>query len=286
MKTKIIILFMYISGILLYAQDFSTKFYLTNKHGAKDSLELGYSSTATFGLDPQYGEVGYSIPVNSNKFGASIIINGSNEMLSQLIHNNEINSFSKKQIVPFQQTVWIEQNAIGIMIPVDSMPITISWDKSRFDDTQRNYSLITDWTLGGWFDAGGASFLKNLKDTNSIQVKDRIANYFFSDGTNQYPMYIFYIAFGNSSNIKTDIKSVSKSQLTDFAIIKNGFIEIKQDLNISIKQVSIYNTLGELVFQKSSNQISQINISNYKKGMYILNLATVKGQFNYKIINK
>lgn len=285
MKTKIIILILSFCGALLYAQDFSTKFYLTNERGVKDSLELGYSSNATFGLDSQYGEVGYSTPVNSNKFGASIIINGSNEMLSQIIQNNKINSFSKKQIVPIQQTVWIEQNAIGIMIPVDSMPITISWDKSQFVDTQRNYSLITDWTLGGWFDAGGASFLKNLKDTNSIQIKDRVANYFFSDGTNQYPMYIFYIAFGNSNNIKTNIKSVNETQLSDLAIIKNGFIEIKQDLNISIKQVSIYNTLGELVFHKSLNQASKINIGDYKKGVYVLYLATDKGQFSYKIIN-
>ena len=276
---------MFLYGSFLYAQDFSTKFYLKTNYGVKDSIELGYSGTATFGLDSQYGEVGYSTPINANKFSSSVIINGSGEELPQTIQNNNINSFSKKQIVPLQQMVWIERNAIGIMIPADSLPVTVSWDKSLFVDNQRNYSLITDWTLGGWFDAGGASFLKYLKDADSIKVENRNANYFFSDGINQYPMYIFYVAFGNTDNINTDIKSVDEIQLSDLAIVKNGFVEIKHDLNISIKQVSIYNTLGELVYHKSTNQTSKINIGDYKKGVYVLYLVTDKGQYSCKIIN-
>jgi hypothetical protein len=274
MKTRIYCLIIFLYGSLLNAQDFSTKFYITNKHDAKDSLELGYSGSATFGIDSQFGEVGYSTPVNADKFRASIIVRG----------NNGINSFSKKQIIPFQQSVWIEQNAVGIMVPVDSMPITISWDKTHFENIQRNYSLITDWTLGGWFDAGGASFLKYLKDTNFIQIKDRTANYIFSDGINQYPMYIFYIAFGEINNIETNIKRIRETKLSDLAVYKNGLILINQEIYQNIKQVNIYNASGKLEFHKSSILTHEIDISNYNKGVYFVFIETNKGQFSFKII--
>ena len=288
MKAKIYFLIIFFYGFLLYAQDFSTKFYLKTKYGVKDSVELGYSGAATFGLDSQYGEFGYSTPVNSNRFGASIIINENNKALWEIINYHEITTFSKKQIVPFHQTAWIEQNAIGIMVPVDSLPITISWDNSQFVDVQRDYSLITDWPVGGWFDAGdgSVSFLKYLKDNSSVLVDDKTVNYIYTDGTNEYPMSVFYIAFGNSDNIKTAVKSVDEIQLSDLAIIKNGFIEIKQDANVTIKSICIYNTLGELLFQKFSNHTSKIKIGDFKKGVYVLYLRTDEGQFSYKIINK
>lgn len=288
MKIRLIVFFICFGGSLLYAQEFSTKFYLTDKHGTKDSLELGYSSSATFGLDSQYGEVGYSTPLNTNRFGASIIINESTKNLYEIIRNHEITTFSKKQIVPFHQSAWIEQNAIGIMIPIDSLPITVSWDNSQFADIQRDYSLITDWSVGGWFDAGdgSVSFLKYLRDNSSVLVDDKTINYIYTDGTNEYSMSVFYIAFGNSDNIKTALESVNEVQMADFIVIKDGVVEFKENASIDVKSASIYNVLGELVYHKSINQTLKIDISNLKKGMYVLYLTTDEGQLSCKIINK
>lgn len=287
MKIRLIVFFICFGGSLLYAQDFSAKFYLTDKHGTKDSLELGYSNSATFGIDSQFGEVGYSTPVNTNRFGASIIINENNKALWEIINYHEITTFSKKQIVPFHQTAWIEQNAIGIMVPVDSLPITISWDNSQFIDVQRDYSLITDWPVGGWFDAGdgSVSFLKYLKDNSSVLVDDKTVNYIYTDGTNEYPMSVFYIAFGNSDNIKTALKSVNEVQMADFLVMRDGLVEFKDNISINVKSASVYNVLGELVYNKSINQTSKINIGEYPKGVYVLCLTTDRGQFSCKIIN-
>jgi len=288
MKTKITILVMYFSVALLNAQDFSTKFYLTDKHGTKDSLVLGYSSTASFGLDTQYGEVGYTTPVNSNKFGASIIINGSNKVLSQIIYNKEINSFSKKQIVPLQETAYIEQNAIGIMVPIDSLPITVSWDKSQFADTQRNYSLITDWKLGGWFDAGdgNTSFLGNLKDINSVQVKDRIANYLFSDGTNQYPMYIFYIAFANSKTMINGVNVANAGKpISVYPSVTNSYVYIRNNTANRIIKTKILSLSGKLIETIEDNQTS-IELSKYPNGIYLLGIETSENISYFKIIKK
>jgi hypothetical protein len=286
MKTKFILLSICLNQFFLHAQEFSTKFYLTSKSGMKDSIVLGYDKSASFGIDSQFGEVGYSSPVNSDKFGASIIINESTKILSQLINANEIAIFSKKQIVPLRESVFIEQNAIGIMIPVDSLPITVSWNDLDFTNIQRDFSLITDWSVGLWFDAsdGKTSFLKNLNETNFIQVKDRVANYFHTDLANKYPMYIFYIAFGNNSNLKADLKNTNETHNSDLAFVKNGFIEFKENLINNINHVSIYNCLGKLVFNNSSNQITNIDINYYNNGVYILYIVTDNAKYSYKII--
>lgn len=291
MKTKKCFLIIFLYGSLLYAQDFSTKFYLTNKHGAKDSLELGYSSSATFGIDSQFGEVGYSTPVNFNKFGASIIINGSNEMLSQIIQNNKVNYFSKKQIVPFMLGSWIEQNAIGIMIPADSLPVTITWDKTQFLDIQRNFSLITDWPVGFWFDAGGSSFLENLKDTNSIRINDSIVNdfytngiYFYTSDTIETPMYIFYVAFANAGTIINGIKDINADkQIKVYPTITNSYVYIKNKTASRILKTKTLTLSGKLI-ETINDNLSGIDLSNYPNGIYLLSIETTENITYTKII--
>ena len=293
MKTNIIILILSFCGALLYAQDFSTKFYLTDKHGAKDTLEIGYSSNATFGLDSQYGEVGYSTPVNINRFGASIIISDSTENLYEIIRSQEITAFSKKQIIPFQQSAWIEQNAIGIMIPANSLPVTVSWDKSQFSDTQRNYSFITDWRVGGWFDAGGASFKENLKDTESIQINDSIRNYvyldglyIYSDGTNEYPMYLFYVAFANYETIMNGVEDVKADKpIVIYPSITNNYVYVKNRTANRILKTKILSLSGKLIETIEDNS-TIIDLSNYPIGIYLLSIETTENIFYYKIIKK
>lgn len=293
MKIEILLLLMCFGEFFLNAQDFSTKFYLTDKHGTKDSLELGYSSTATFGIDPQFGEVEYNTPVISSKFTASIIINVSNKMLNEIIRYGKVTSFTRKQIVPNMEGTYIEQNAIGIMIPAESLPVTISWDKSLFIDSQRNKSLITDWTIGGWFDAGGASFLNYLKDTNSIQINDSIANYFYldciyfySDGTNEYPMYIFYVAFANATTIMNGINDLSQeNQVSVYPSITSNYVYIRNETAYRIHKSRIL-TLSGMPLEIINDNSTSIDLSKYPNGIYLLCIETTENISYFKIIKK
>jgi hypothetical protein len=55
----------------------------------------------------------------------------------------------------------------------------------------------------------------------------------------------------------------------------NDFITLKTD--VSIKEVRIYNNLGQLVFSKNSNfsESNEFDISNLKSGLYIMNITSI-----------
>ena len=288
MKTRLIVLSICFSQCFLYAQEFSTKFYLTSKSGMTDSIELGYDNNASFGIDPQFSEIAYNSPLNTGRLKASII-SCSKRNLGEVIHYNEsIEGFSKKQIVPIQPNYWIEQNAIGIMIPNDSLPILFTWDKSQFTDEKRNYSIITDWPLGGWFDAGNGntSFLKNLKDTGSVLVKDRLPNYIYSDGSNQYPMFVFFVAFANLDNIKADVRIINESNyFTVFPNCTSDFVYIKNNVSNQPINATIISLSGTIIGKFDKLQ-TKIDLSPYPSGIYFIRLESNQGKFNFKIIKK
>lgn len=283
MKTKTFVLVLSFCAFLLNAQDFSTKFYLKDKQGGRDTLELGYSGAATFGLDTQFGELSYDSPVDLSKFCASIIANGSNKELVQIIQNRELTLFSKKQIVPNRQGVYVEQNAVGIMVPFDSLPITISWDKSLFENDERDFSLITDWTIGAWFDAGNCTVKSYLKDVSSVQIPKTTSNYTYDNGVTQHAMYIFYIAFANEENVKVDVKNIQQPEASILVNQKNGVINIDNRSNEQIVSSEIVSVTGRKIeYDRINSQC--FDISNQPDGIYIVRIETLENSYCFKII--
>lgn len=281
MKTTLFYLLLVNSLSLISAQEFSTNFYITNKYGTKDSIVLGYAPTATFGVDPQFGEIEYDNPINSTKFNASVIMAGNDDLIEQ-IWEHKVSSFSKKQIVPLH-TGWIEQNAIGIMVSVDSMPITVAWDNSQFTPLERSYSLITDWQIGGWFDAGTSTVHQYLKDANSVEIKPDEPNYSFSIGNETQLMFIFYVAFGNKENIIVGLNDLQQKESSIHLGLKNGLINIDNRSNETIVSSEIVSLTGrKLAYNKISSQC--LDISNQPNGIYIVSIETIDNTYSFKII--
>ena len=65
----------------------------------------------------------------------------------------------------------------------------------------------------------------------------------------------------------------------------NSLINIYVNDTISIQSVSIYNSIGTLVFETSSN-LKKINIENFTHGVYLLKIDTNEGSIVKKIIKK
>jgi hypothetical protein len=149
---------------LIFAQQFATSIYLQSFKNGKDTLEIGYGPNATRGVDVTYGEMNLIGSNLSNKFRAFIVD-------PSIIHQSTF--LLKKQIVN-TYAGWVENATLGIIVPFDSLPVTVSWNKSLFDNPERNFSLITDWTMGGWFDSGTHTFKANLKEVESVQISKTV----------------------------------------------------------------------------------------------------------------
>ncbi len=272
MKTKIVLSFIFLS-VFLHGQDFAFKIMLMNKNGNRDSLEFGYSSNATFGIDLEFNESIYSLSSYKNNVCPLIIVN-----------DNKNIGFSKKQIVP-PSIGWIERNAIAIAIPIDSMPFTLNWDKLLFNSVNRNYSLITDWTYGGWFDAGTYTFKEYLKDTSEIQIKNVNSNYILNVGSNNFEMYKFYIAFANIDNIILGNKSINQNRsITIYPTFVKDNIYINNRSSYSMDNVTIISLDGRIIKTFEKN-IYSIDLSDLINGVYLISVKLTNGEkFKTKII--
>jgi hypothetical protein len=259
-----------------YAQEFSTKFYIETAQGEKDTLELGYDPAATFGTDAIFDETDYGSPLSPDQFQAFV-----------LAYDNRFEGpyyYLKKQIVVLGK--WLEGNTIEIIYPEEALPITISWDKLQFEDPSISQSLITDWTLGGWFDAGNCTFKEYLKDTTFITVDD-YRNIEYKDDNIYYydniPFRALYIAFGNEEYVKIEDISISgfniyPNPVIDICYIRKGDKVIRGIRLFSISGKEIISLKGE---------ITNIDCQGLSKGIYVLAIETKDNKKSYfKLIKK
>lgn len=259
---KIIILSLILQSLCCYlsSQQFSTKLYLQGINNGKDTLEVGYDPNATKGIDVNFGEINYSNPFTHNKFSAFIVD-------PSIIHQSSF--FLKKQILN-TYSGWVESNALGIIVPYDSLPVTVSWEKSLFENTERDYSLITDWTMGGWFDAGSYTFKSYLKDVSSVQIPKTVSNYIYDDGVQQHSMYIFYLAFAKEENFISGFNSTkSNSNLQIYPNPASDFILINNKTIDNIKQIKVLTLNGGIIEIVNGSQ-TKIDCSKWANGLYII----------------
>ena len=264
-----------------FSQDFSTKFYIENKSGRKDSIELGYASDATFGIDSKYNETAIDHPLAaSNKNVLIGTTNNSSLDWVELIRANLLNSYTKRQIIPFGNG-YDESNLIPILIPSDSLPVKISWNKSLFDNTQLYYSQITDWRLGGLYDVANYSFFDVLKNTNSITITSTIEYYNVVDGNISETYSLFHITF---SNIPFVVGTQNILQSKDIFIhISNRALTINNQSQIAITNIKLLSITGSMVGQWNYSGQS-LDMSHFSKGVYIISIDTNEGTRNFKVM--
>ncbi|MFB5622649.1 MAG: T9SS type A sorting domain-containing protein [Nitrosarchaeum sp.] len=247
---------------------------LIDKNGEIDSLELGYSNVASFGIDTIFGESIFPLNTYKDKICP----------LAISYENHEIN-YTTKQIIPLNDG-WVEGNAIPIVLPINSLPITLSWDSTLFIDNERDYSLITDWTSGGWFDAGGCSFLENLKDKSEIRIDSITSNYLLNDGMKDYEMFLFFIAFAKFENIAAGLHDNEINYpINIYPTIVTNYFKLGKNANDVLKSISITSMNGKTLMNQD-NSFDTIYLDGIPSGMYIISIKLKCGNIYYRKIIK
>ncbi|MEI6755364.1 MAG: T9SS type A sorting domain-containing protein [Paludibacter sp.] len=274
MKTRLIVLSICFSQCFLYAQEFSTKLYLTDKNGKKDTLEVGYDANATNGMDAAFGEISYSSPIDSTKFQAFII--GQCWQCNDFLQNPY---YLKKQIMK-PSAHYVSEGAIPIIFPYESLPVTISWDKSLFMNTNRDCSVITDWLPGRWYDISSdwPVTFANMKDNSTIQFSEvnslavletmKAGGYTNIKKGQNYPFKTVYMAFSNRL-INAIYEIESDNQIQIYPVIVKNQLKIKNTSSLFIRTIKIQSLDGKII--KTLNGYDKdIDCSILIKGIYFL----------------
>ena len=201
--------------------------------------------------------------------------------------------FLKKQIMK-PSINWIGEGAIPIVFPYESLPVTITWDKSLFNNIDRDYSIITDWLPGGWFDAGNGTLLNYLNDTSKIEVPsitspDELSRlkefgYTYLNNDTQYPLRTIYVAFASKDITGVNsIKSDSYIQISPNPVINN--LNIKYQNKQSVQSVKIYSIEGKIL-KSLKGFVPDIDCSELKNGMYFLSVESNGKIDNVKFIKQ
>lgn len=256
------------------AQQFSTKLYLEDKNGEKDTLEVGYDSNATNGVDISLGEVVYTSPIDSTRFKAYII--GQCWLCNDFLLNPY---YLRKQIMQ-PSAHYISEGSIPIVFPYESLPITISWNSSLFVDAERNHSLITDWIPNRWFDVSSdwSVTMANLKDVSSVQfpvasselqlTNMKAQGFNYSKSGKQYPLKTIYLAFGDNKIMGIN-ELQNDNQLQIYPSIVRNQLKIKNFTSQQIKSINIQSLDGKILQTIISSE-SEINCSALIKGIYFI----------------
>jgi hypothetical protein len=270
----------------LYSQQFTTKLFLQNAKGEKDTLEVGYDPNATEGVDVAFGEKTYTSPIDTTHFKAFIVS-----------RTHGVSSFLKKQIIG-TYVGWVESNAISIVFPYESSPVDISWDNTSFNNPERDYSLITDWPLGGWFDASGNWIPKliNMKDSSTVQFNSggtpselasmKQLGYVYSENGNQIPLRTVYLAFASKDNFFLDVNEINSDLLVKTypnPVVTKLNIQKSEQLNI--KSITITSLDGKII-KKYIGSVSEIDCSNMSRGLYLLAIELNTKTLYKKIIKE
>ena len=286
MKKVIYILAMLQVSSMLFAQEFSTKLYLEAANGEKDMLEIGYDPNATHGIDPDFGEINFDSPISLEKFQVFIVNHRVvwGTTFPEYLYG-EKSYYLKKEIID-KRAEFIEGNAIAIAVPYESSPVTVSWDSDKFNDPKHNYSIITDWPLGSWFDCGGCTFKHYMSEINKIVIENCNTNFSYKKDEETFRFRLFYVAFGNKENLAVDKTEKMKEAVSfypnpvvDFCHIEKGRVE-------NFEQIRIFSVSGNKVMSEKGD-VPVIDCRNLTSGAYIAEITTAGNEKHYcKLIKR
>jgi hypothetical protein len=262
---KINFVFVFLVSFSCYAQEFSFPLYFEDALGERDTLILGYDPTATHGIDPIFDEVDYGTPI-SDKFQIFVV---PYREFWHYIYGPNYPFYTKKEIVGINQGP-IGLGEIRIIYPIASLPKKISWDKSLFNDSKHDYSLITNQRTieVNCIMDDPLPIEYYLKEYDAITIENSFEQY---NTQYDYSGHLFrevYIAFGNIHNVSTGIDAIS---VVDFTIYPNPVKDMLQinTGNRELEFVNVVDLTGRIYIKARKNTI---DVSSLPEGVYLVKL--------------
>lgn len=277
MKTKYFFILLALSIFSVsFSQDFSTKLYFKDGIGKVDSIKVGFSTNATDTLNNILGE---------NKLLDSQIDTTFFVGISDVLINANTSETAKFRT----KTKYVNTNRpeylrfINIDLICKNYPLTISWDKKLFQDSNRSKSFIIASHPGGWFDVGEQPhwlstsdsvkyYSTNLYNDYSKNYLYEVGNYYV-DSIHSKPIKIWrlYVDFA-SSGFYLAINEIDKSKDVIFPNPCKNTLNIKSDQG-NAALIQILDLTGKLLYSESYIGFTKsIDVSGLSKGIYLLKM--------------
>lgn len=281
MKRIVFIVFFYFIRLLANGQEFMTKLYFEDSNMHYDTLIVGYDQNATDSIDLSFGEN----DINGTPFDSIFEVRATDEYK---LAYRAIPYLVKKQIVKKECEESKFPFVSAILVKCKYYPIKISWDKALFDDNCTNYSLITDWNPGGWFDVGGIQppYYLKVQDAASFPYISDNRFYYEHNNTLLDTVQLLYFAFASKQNFDQILYSGTKldNTFSIYPTLCNDRLFIKLNSNDQIEDISFVDLYGRILTPKVKNEA--IDVSSFHSGIYVVHVRIrgVNIVFNNKII--
>ncbi|TNE56373.1 MAG: T9SS type A sorting domain-containing protein [Bacteroidetes bacterium] len=276
---KIALLSFLMVSVQIFAQEFSFQINFEDAAGYKDSLIVGYDSTATNNIDSQLGEVDYSDSAWSDQLEVRFGFNNQESTHTQ--------GTFKNWFAPIHcgEEYW-QFKGVELNISTLNWPVKMTWNVNvaSSDECGKELSL---YNYFGSPTTPGTSTLSELNfslGTGELSFTSQKANgTVFND---DYPVFLiddsgheisrFYLAYHNP----WDISSISELKSVKFNVSPNpttSKIRLKlDDLVSEFTTVSIYSLEGKKVLNSPFQ--TELNVQQLPPGFYTISITDQSGK--------
>lgn len=250
-------------------QSFELPIYFEDAIGQKDTMVVGYDINGSYDIDLALGELdildsAYSKPLEVR--AAIYDYYSESPRLQRIIE-------SKKMIIGyvcFDPSYFDEANAIMVVIKSNNWPITLSWDKTLFQETCNRIDIV-DCTPGGWFDVCGPGHPYQILNMTLIDT----ATYFSSEFQIETDEDILQALFLRFYKAGSGTKDVSHVDMNFYPNPNQSLFQIDYALS-SDDKIQVTDLMGKPILFTYQNQL--IELLDAPDGMYIVTVKLHTGQ--------
>ncbi len=293
---KISLFVLMLSCSTMSGQEFLTELYFENSNGIKDTVYVGYDPTATTEIDSQFGEIDIT---SDSLSGLGVRLSRTNvfdydydyEYWNEEDFPNIMTYQSKVDILARECSdifIYWEPPASTILIPIDQLPLKISWDNTAFQNECVEYSFLTVWPHDQWwhvprFTEYHLPFETSLlmSDNSSLMI-DQPSGHSYVNEFNDTLMMLFV----NINVEPTLFVSSEEPEMLDVNVFPNpGNEVIYVSSGNDVASYSIYYVDGALVGQGDYTS-KGIIISGLDSGTYIIVVKNKNGDTGSVLFEK
>lgn len=261
--------------------EFQFTLYAEDTLGHRDSIVLGFDPSAQgWGLNPQFGEV----DITQVPFDSVFELRAHTDFSHSSTHSKvRITEFHCDNPYPFPYTSFI-----GISIRSRHSPIRFYWDQSLFQDTCKDWIVMSDataWQFDSYLDTFAHSI---LSQTGEFVIErpgqgSSISSYnAFHNGGGFAPVYPVYLYFWSDSLLNRTSSTRQRYPDLTAKVFPNPAREYVQvelpDAFEQARTFQLYNAAGQVVLTQAITDYNfEVAVSQLPPGWYAYTAINAKG---------